>query len=208
MSAQGGGRPQAPCTGASRKSHPCSCHPVSSLQQDAPCPGQFPGAHRILCTTRRLGLNGGEGPSAWHPWPHILVISHLLPLCRALEQMYLPSSSGRTCKRKGRHNATGWESEFLGSNPRQGPGQHWVPSFDCEVSVPRASPAPCRPWAGLWWRACLLATPPTSSFFWPQVSCFQGLHLQGPHGAAHLWLCLQKELNARASPSPSPCCLH
>lgn len=32
----------------------------------------------------------GGGPSAWHAWPHSLVISHLLPLYRALEQMCLP----------------------------------------------------------------------------------------------------------------------
>lgn len=30
---------------------------------------------RILCTTRSLGLGYGKGSSAWHPWPHTLVVN-------------------------------------------------------------------------------------------------------------------------------------
>lgn len=115
-------------------------------------PGQILGAHSTLCTTRRLGPDGWKGPSAWHPWPHTLVISHLLPQFQALQQMHLPLLWGQ-------HSA--WAGS-LGS---------WVlilgksmaitgSKFFCEVSVPRASPAPCRIWAGsCGGRVCLLATP-------------------------------------------------
>lgn len=148
-----------------------------------PCPGQIPGAHRILCTTRRLGLNGGKGPSAWHPWPHIMVISHLLPLCRGLEQMYLPLFSGRTCKGKGQHNAMGWESEFLGSNPRQVPGHHWVPSFLIVKSqCPGPLQLPAGPGLGRGGELASLPPLPPVAFSGPMFAASRASTFKAPMG--------------------------
>lgn len=74
-----------------------------------------------------------------------LVISHILPLSRAPEQMCLPSSPGRTCAGEGQQNATGRESESLGSNPWQVPGRLWVPLF---LTVKSQCPGPLQLPAG------------------------------------------------------------
>lgn len=93
----------------------------------------------------------GRGPSAWHPWTPTLVINHPLPLYRVLAPMNYPPFpllSGRTYKGKGQQNAMGWEAEFLGSNPGQVPGHHWVPIF---LTVKSQCPGPLSLLQALGW---------------------------------------------------------
>lgn len=89
----------------------------------------------------------GRDPSAWHPWTPTLVINHPLPLYKVLEPVNSPYPllSGRTYKGKGQQNAMGWEAKFLGSNPGQVPGHHWVPIF---LTVKSRCPGPLQLLAG------------------------------------------------------------